>query len=155
MIKVCFVCLGNICRSPMAEFLLKDFVQKKGESDGFYIVSKATSAEEEGNPVYPPARAELKKHGIETGGKRAVRLSQADYERYDYFLCMEERNVVNAKRIFGGDKDGKVKKLLDFAGGGEIADPWWTGDFSRTYDDISRGIEGFYAFLKKDFKKTF
>lgn len=134
----------------MAEFQFRDFLKKKGTEQCFTVSSAATSAEEIGNFVYPPARAELKKHGISAEGKRAIRLRKEDYERYDYILCMEERNVQAAKRIFGGDTARKVKRLLDYADGGDIADPWYTGNFARTYEDIERGIEGFYKTIERN-----
>ncbi len=146
MIKVMFICHGNICRSPMAEFILRDMVKKKNISDEFVIASCATSREEIwggiGNPVYPPAREELAKHGISCKGKRAVQLKKSDYDDYDLLLCMDNTNLRNAKRIVGDDPDDKLKLLLDFAGGGSIADPWYFGNFDRTYADIVRGCTG-------------
>ena len=140
-----FVCHGNICRSPMAEFVMKDIVKKRGKEDEFYISSSATSTEEiwqgVGNPVYPPAKRELLKHGISCDGKRAVQLKADDYEKYDLFLCMDSANVRNATRILRGDKDGKVKKLLSFVGEDrDVADPWYTGDFETTYQDVYSGM---------------
>ena len=145
MHKIMFVCHGNICRSPMAEFIMKDIVKKSGKEDEFYISSSATSTEEiwqgVGNPVYPPAKRELLKHGISCDGKRAVQLKAEDYEKYDLFLCMDSANVRNATRILRGDKDGKVKKLLSFVGEDrDVADPWYTGDFETTYQDVYSGI---------------
>ena len=136
MIKVMFICHGNICRSPMAEFIMKDMVKKIGAEKDFYISSCATSREEiwggVGNPVYPPAREELAKHGISCDGKRAVQLTKADYDNYDFFLCMDQTNMRNAKRIIGNDNDDKLKLLLSFAGDSEsIADPWYFGNFDR------------------------
>ena len=119
MIKVMFICHGNICRSPMAEFILKDMVKRRGIADDFVIASSATSTEEiwgdVGNPVYPPARRELAAHGITCGDKRAVQLRKSDYARYDYLLCMDNSNLRNAMRIIGSDKDGKLRLLLSFA----------------------------------------
>ena len=138
-----FVCHGNICRSPMAEFVLRDMLEKRGAAGMFAVSSSATSSEEiwggVGNPVYPPAKAELAKHGLSCGGKRAVQLRKDDYPKYDLFVAMDAANVRNILRIFGADPDGKVVKLLDFAGGGDVADPWYTGDFGRAYRDIERG----------------
>ncbi len=151
MIKIMFVCHGNICRSPMAEFILKDMVKKKGIENEFFISSSATSTEEiwggRGNPVYPPAKAELKKHGISCDGKEAVQLKKDDYEKYDMFLCMDSMNYRNILRIFGSDKDEKVRRLMTLTSrGGDVADPWYTGDFRTTYDDI---FEGCQALLKE------
>ena len=154
MIKILFVCHGNICRSPMAEFIFKDMVSKQGLSDRFYIASAATSTEEIwngiGNPVYPPAREELAKHGIDCKGKRAVQLTKADYDKYDYLIAMEERNRRNMLRILGSDPEHKVSLLLDYTDcPGNIADPWYTGDFEITYRDIVKGCEGFLEHLVK------
>ena len=151
MTKVMFICHGNICRSPMAEFILKDMVKRRGIADDFVIASSATSTEEiwgdVGNPVYPPAQRELASHGISYGDKRAVQLTKSDYARYDYLLCMDKMNLRNAQRILGADKENKLRLLLSFADGGSIADPWYCGNFDRTYSDIVRGCEGFLEFL--------
>lgn len=153
MIKILFVCHGNICRSPMAEFVLKDIVQKSGLSDRFYIASAATSTEEIwngiGNPVYPPAKAELARHGIGCEGKRAVQLTGSDYEKYDYLIGMDSANIRNMHRILGGDPEGKVYKLLSFAGEDrDISDPWYTGNFDETYSDVERGCNAFLQYLR-------
>ena len=145
MHKIMFVCHGNICRSPMAEFVMKDLVKKCGREDEFYISSSATSTEEiwqgVGNPVYPPAKRELLKHGITCDGKRAVQLKAEDYVKYDLFICMDSANVRNATRILNGDKCGKVKKLLSFVGEDrDVADPWYTDNFEITYTDVYNGI---------------
>ena len=157
MIKVMFICHGNICRSPMAEFILKDMVRKKGIGDKFFISSCATSREEiwggVGNPVYPPAREELQKHGISCEGKRAAQLTKEDYDRYDYLLCMDNTNIRNAKRILGSDPENKLRLLLSFAKeNGSIADPWYFGGFDRTYSDILRGCRAFLDQLQKENK---
>ena len=154
-IRVLFVCLGNICRSPIAEFVMKDMVSKRGIADKFYIASAATSTEEIwngiGNPVYPPARKELTKHGISCEGKRAVQITKADYGKYDYILGMEQRNIRNILRIVGKDSEGKVKLLLDYSDDPrDIADPWYTGDFESTYRDVVEGCEGFLRYLEKN-----
>lgn len=145
MVRIMFVCHGNICRSPMAEFVLRDIVTKMGVQDEFYIASSATSTEEifcgRGNPVYPPARDELKKHGISCEGKRAVQLRASDYDSYDLFIGMDSANIRNMMRILGGDKDSKIRKLLDYAYGGDVADPWYSGDFEATYRDVKAGCE--------------
>ena len=144
MIKIMFVCHGNICRSPMAEFIFKDIVKKNGGGDEFLVKSSATSCEELGNPVYPPSRRELAKHGIGCDGKFAVRLKKEDYENYDMFICMDQNNIRNALLIFGNDTDGKVKMLLDR----DVSDPWYTGDFETCYQDILRGCADLYKKLK-------
>lgn len=155
MIKVLFICHGNICRSPMAEFIFKDMVAKRGLEEQFYIASAATSTEEiwngVGNPVYPPAREELAKHGIRCSGKRAVQVTKKDYEEYDYLICMDNNNLRNLARIVGPDKEYKVSLLLDYTDrpGRSIADPWYTGNFPVTYRDIVEGCEGFLHFLQK------
>ena len=154
-IRVLFVCLGNICRSPIAEFVMKDMVSKRGIADKFYIASAATSTEEIwngiGNPVYPPARKELAKHGISCEGKRAVQITKADYGKYDYILGMEQRNIRNILRIVGKDPEGKVKLLLDYSDDPrDIADPWYTGDFESTYRDVVEGCEGVLRYLEKN-----
>lgn len=129
----------------MAEFVLKDMVAKLGVSNEFYIASSATSTEEifcgRGNPVYPPAREELRKHGISCEGKRAVQLRASDYEKYDLFIGMDSANIRNMTRMLGGDKDHKIRKLLDYAYGGDVADPWYSGDFEATYRDVRVGCE--------------
>lgn len=146
MYKIMFVCHGNICRSPMAEFIFKDMVKKLGRAEEFDVASSAVSTEEiwgnVGNPVYPPAKTELQKHGISCEGKRAQLLTEADGEYYDLLLCMDESNVRRARKIVGAKNAEKCKKLLDFAGGGEVADPWYTGDFTATYQDLVKGLEG-------------
>ena len=151
MVRVMFICHGNICRSPMAEFILKKMVRERGIENDFLIASSATSREEiwgnKGNPVYPPAKKELAAHGISCKDKRAVQLTREDYEKYDYLLCMDGNNLRNAKRIVGQDKEHKLRLLLSYAGGGDIADPWYYGNFDRTYEDIVRGCEGFLRHL--------
>lgn len=146
MIKILFICHGNICRSPMAEFVFKDMVAKHGLAGQFEIASAATSTEEiwngVGNPVYPPAREELAKHGmISCEGKRAVQLQKSDYDKYDYLIGMDDRNIHNIERITG-HKGGKIKMLLSFAGENRsISDPWYTGDFRKTYEDVEKGCK--------------
>lgn len=149
MIKVLFVCLGNICRSPMAEFLLKDMVKKKNIENEFIIESAGTSNEEEGNPVHFGTRRKLSEIGISTDGKYARKLQKEDYEKYDYILAMEEKNVKDLIRILGEDKDNKVHRLLDYSENPrDIADPWYTGNFDETYNDIMEGLESFLEYLK-------
>ncbi len=149
MIKIMFVCHGNICRSTMAEFVLKDMVKKLDISDDFYIASSATSREEIGNPVHPGTKKILKEHGISCDGKVAVQLTKKDYQTYDYIIPMDTMNVRNINRIIGSDSMGKVKKLLDFAGGGDIADPWYTGNFDDTYRDVMAGCKALLNHLGK------
>ena len=154
MKKIMFVCHGNICRSPMAEFIFKKLIAEKGLEDEFFVASCATSREEIvgniGNPVYPPARAELLSHGIDPGEKRAVQLTKADYEKYDLLIPMDSMNVRNMMKIIGRDPEGKVKKLMDYTSrGGDVADPWYTGEFSVTYRDVLDGCEGLLTELTK------
>ena len=143
MIRVLFVCWGNICRSPMSEYILKDMVKKRGIADDFHIESAAHSSEEIGNPVYPPARRELAKHGISCNDKRARQLRKDDYDKWDYIIGMERLNLGYMLRILGDDPEGKVSLLMDFTDTPEdIADPWYTGDFEGVYAQIVRGCEG-------------
>ena len=147
MTRILFVCHGNICRSPMAEFVMKGLVKKAGLEKDFSIASAATSAEELGNPVHRGTRERLAREGISTQGKRAVRLRREDYAQYDYLLGMDRWNVQNMKRMTGGDPEGKIKLLLDFTNrpGDEIADPWYTGDFEATWQDVLSGCQGLLA----------
>lgn len=154
MIKIMFVCHGNICRSPMAEFVMKKLVTEKGMTKEFNICSSATSDEEIyggiGNPVYPPAKKELEKHGILCDGKRAVQLKKSDYGKYDLFICMDGNNVRNAIRIFGGDSEGKISRLLEHAFlFRDVADPWYSGDFETAYRDIYTGCRALLDKLVK------
>ena len=147
MKKIMFVCHGNICRSPMAEFIFKKMIAEKGLEEEFFVSSCATSREEivgnVGNPVYPPARAELLRHGIDPKGKRAVQLTREDYNNYDLLVAMDSMNVRNMMKIIGSDPDGKVRKLMDYTPrGGDVADPWYTGNFEITYRDIYDGCQG-------------
>jgi len=149
MIKILFVCHGNICRSPMAEFILKDMAQKLEVADKIQIASCATSTEEIGNPVYPPARAELTRHGLDAKGKCAVQHTKADYDTYDLLIAMDSNNIRNIHRMIGGDPLGKVKKLMDYTSrGGDVADPWYNGHFERTYKDIYDGCLALIRHLK-------
>ena len=142
MIKILFVCLGNICRSPMAEFVMKDLVQKRGVEDRFLIESAATSDDEVGNPVYPPVRELLAKRGISCKGKTARQLCPDDYEKYDYFVGMDSANRRNMLRLFKNDPKGKVSLLLDHTPRpGDVADPWYTRDFLATERDVQEGCE--------------
>ena len=135
-----FVCHGNICRSPMAEFIFKDLIKKRGVSDRFVVASCATSTEELGNPVYPPARAELARHGLDCSGKYAVQLKKSDYDNWDLFILMDDNKVRNMLRMIGTDPQNKMHKLLDYTDrGGNVADPWYYGNFDVTYADILEG----------------
>ena len=147
MTKILFVCLGNICRSPMAEMILRDMVRRRGLEAEFVIASAATSTEEIGNPVYPPARRMLASHGIDCGDKRAVQLCRADYDRYDWLLGMETANIRRMRAICGGDPEGKIARLLDGTPNPrDIADPWYTSNFQSTWDDL---VEGCTALLDR------
>ena len=149
MTKVLFVCLGNICRSPMAEFLFKDMVNKKGLGDEFIIESAGTSNEEEGNPVHYGTKEKLAEVGISVDGKYARQLKKEDYEKFDYIIAMEQRNIRDIYRIIGEDKENKIYRLLDFSNRPrDIADPWYTHNFEITYNDIMEGSEAFLDFLK-------
>lgn len=148
MVKILFICHGNICRSPMAEFVMKDLVQKAGVADDFFIASAATSTEEIGNPVHHGTRSRLAREGIRTAGKYARQMTRRDYEEYDYLIGMDHWNLRNMQRITGPDTDNKLSLLLDYTdrAGADIADPWYTGDFEATYNDI---VEGCTALLRK------
>ncbi len=156
MINVMFVCHGNICRSPMAEFVFKDLVKKKGLEDLFIIASSATSTEEIGNSVHHGTRNKLKEHGISTEGKRAVQLKKQDYEKYDYIIAMDEWNITNIKRIIGHDSKNIVYKLCDFTEKArDIADPWYTGDFDQTYSDVYEGCEALLNYILNNMNSKF
>ena len=149
--RILFVCHGNICRSPMAEFVMKDLVAKRWLSEFFYIESAATSSEELGNPVYPPARRKLAEHGISCEGKRARRMTGSDYAQFDVLIGMDEWNVRNMERINGGNMEHKIYRLLDFTNRpGDIADPWYTDDFDATWRDVVEGCEGLLEWIEKN-----
>ena len=175
MTKILFVCHGNICRSPMAEFIMKDLVTKAGLESQFHIASAATSTEEIGCPVYPPARRKLAEHGIDCSGKTARQLTRADYDQYDLLIGMDSANLRNMRRICGGDPDGKIHLLMEFScrhRKGEarersvfspqaeteesglcfddVADPWYTGDFETTWRDVLEGCEGLLRAIKEE-----
>ena len=154
MIRVLFICHGNICRSPMAEFVLKDMVAKRGIAEQFEIASAATSTEEiwngVGNPVYPPAREELAKHGLSCEGKRAVQLKASDYDYYDYLIGMDTMNIRNMERMTGHKAGTKMKLLLEYNNESRsVKDPWYTGNFHETYEDVLVGCEGFLSYLRE------
>ena len=142
MINLLFICHGNICRSPMAEFIMKDLLQKAGMADRVYVASAATSTEEIGNPVYPPARRELAKHGICCDGKTARQMTRQDYDTFDYLIAMDRNNLRNMQRFVDNDPQGKVSLLLSHTSRpGDVADPWYTGDFTATWNDILLGCQ--------------
>lgn len=153
MIKILFICHGNVCRSPMAEFVLKDIVQKEGIASEFYIASAATSTEEIGNPVHHGTRSKLAQVGISTSGKYAVQMKRSDYQEYDYIIGMDSWNYRNMLRIAGKDKEEKISLLLDYTDHPrDVADPWYTGDFEKTYEDVLAGCQGFLTYLRKNNK---
>ncbi len=148
MTKILFICHGNICRSPMAEFVMKNLVKKAGCADRFEIASAATSTEELGNPVYPPARRKLAEHGLGCEGKTARQMTRQDYRDYDLLVAMDRENLWNMRRFTGDDPDHKVSLLLDYTGRpGDVADPWYTGDFEQTWQDVLEGCQGLLARL--------
>ena len=148
MTKILFVCHGNICRSPMAEFVMKDIVQKAGLGQDFQIDSAATSCEELGNPVYPPVRRLLNAHGVDCSSKTARQMCRRDYDAYDMLVGMDSENFRNMHRMCGGDKAHKIHLLMDFTSRpGSVADPWYTGDFTTTWQDVQEGCHGLLAYL--------
>ena len=152
MKKIMFVCHGNICRSPMAEFIFKKMIKDRGVEGDYIVLSSATSTEEIGNPIYPPAKAEMKRRGVEFSyEKRAVQIRRDDYDKYDLFVCMDSKNIRNIHYIFGSDREGKVKKLMDFTGrGGDVSDPWYSDRFDIAFDDISEGCECLLDLLENE-----
>ena len=145
--NILFVCHGNICRSPMAEFVMKKEAEKAGRSADFYVESAAVSSEEIGNPVYPPARRLLAAHGIDCSGKTARRIRPEDYEKFDLIIGMDNSNMVRLRRFFPEDPEGKIVRLLDLTDvPGEVDDPWYSGDFEQTYKDVFAGV---HALLSK------
>ncbi|MBR1447784.1 MAG: low molecular weight phosphotyrosine protein phosphatase [Prevotella sp.] len=143
MKRILFVCHGNICRSPMAEFVMKDLVRKAGLEQSIYVESAATSTEEIGNEVYPPAKRKLAEHGISCKGKTARQMTRRDYDRFDLIVGMDAWNIRNIHRICGSDPEDKVRLLMDFTDRpGEVADPWYTGDFEATWRDVLEGCQG-------------
>lgn len=152
MTKILFVCLGNICRSPMAEFVFKDLVKKHHLENNFYIQSAATSKEEYGNPVHPGTRNKLAQYNISTENKTSIPLTQSDYDKYDYIIAMETRNIINILKIVKNDPLNKISRLLDFTDNPrDIADPWYTHNFDKTYDDIFEGCLGLLEHIKEKY----
>ena len=148
MIKILFVCHGNICRSPMAEFVMKDLVKQAGLESEFLIESAACTSEEIGNPVYPPARRKLAEHGIDCSGKTARRLTAYDYRRYDLLIGMDGENLEDMHRMYGGDRNDKIRLLMDYTDRpGDVADPWYTRDFDATWRDVEEGCRGLLKVL--------
>ena len=150
MTKILFVCHGNICRSPMAEFLMKELVRQAGQAEAFCIASAATSAEELGNPVYPPVRRKLAEHGIDCTGKTARQLTRRDYENWDLLIGMDEENMASMRRLYGGDPEGKLHMLLEYAGlNQDVADPWYTRDFDAAWQDVTVGCTALLTRLSR------
>ena len=154
MVRILFVCHGNICRSPRAEFVMKDLVRKEGLESRFYIESAATSTEEiwgsVGNPVYPPAREKLREHGISCDGKRARQTTRSDYQKYDYIIGMDTYNIRNMMRIYGSDPEKKISMLLDYTDHPRsVSDPWYTDDFDTTWDDVLEGCTCLLDHIRK------
>ena len=148
MIKILFVCHGNICRSPMAEFIMKNIVKQHHRENDFEIASAATSREELGNPVYPPARRKLMEHGLTCDGKTARQMTIDDYRYYDMIILMDNNNMKNAKRIITNDTENKLSLLMSYTTeGGTVSDPWYTRDFERAYNDIEKGCKALYDHL--------
>ena len=150
MIRILFVCLGNICRSPMAEFVLRDMLSIRGLANRVQVSSAATSSVELGNPVHPGTRRKLSEHGIGCDGKTARQITRRDYQAFDLIIGMDSSNMRNMQRAFGGDPDGKLRKLLSFCGeNGDVADPWYTGNFDDTWRDVTRGCEALLNELQR------
>lgn len=148
MKRILFICHGNICRSPMAEFVMKDIVAKAGRSAEFHIESAATSTEEIGNSVYPPARRKLAENGISCAGKTARQITRRDYQQYDLLIGMDDWNMRNMNRMLGPDTEGKLYKLMDFTSRpGDVADPWYTGDFEATWRDVTEGCNALLKWI--------
>ncbi len=160
MINVLFVCWGNICRSPMAEFMMKDRVRRLGIEEKFHIESRAMHTDEiwngKGNPVYPPAKKKLAEHGISCEGKTAQLISRADYDTFDYLIGMDAGNMSDMRRAFGGDPQGKLSLMMDYTDRpGEVADPWYTRDFEATYRDLDEGIDGLLSYIEETEHESF
>ena len=156
MKRIMFVCHGNICRSPMAEYIMKHLLTVLNLENGYTVASSATSTEELGSPVYPPAQRELYRHGISCGRREATQLSSEDYGRYDLFVLMDDRNMRNILRIFKSDPEGKICQLTSVLGSSrDVSDPWYSGDFSRAYDDIFEGCVALISALEPRFTREY
>ena len=148
--RILFICHGNICRSPMAEFILKDMVEKAGRAGEFEIASAATSTEEIGNDIYPPAKRILTQKGIKFNSRQARQITKHDYDYYDFIIAMDDNNIRNLKRLLGEDTENKISLMMDYAGKHrDVADPWYTGDFETTYNDIVEGCRGFLKLISE------
>lgn len=144
MIRVLFICHGNICRSAMAEIMFNNLIKERGLESGFFVDSAATSREEIGNTMYPPAVAELRKHGMSPNGHRARQITVDDYDKFDYLLGMDGENLRNMRRVWPDDPEGKISLIMDYSDNPRsVADPWYTGNFKATYDDLVEGLNGF------------
>ena len=153
--KIMFVCHGNICRSPMAEMVLKKMVADSGIGDEIKIESRATSDEEIGNPIYPPARAVMEKHGVPYEKREATKIKRSDYDEYDMIIGMDSANIRNMHRIFGGDPNSKIMRLMEIAGrDADVSDPWYTGRFEETYRDVTEGCRALIEIIKKNQNKA-
>lgn len=156
MKKVLFVCHGNICRSPMAEFIFKKIVKENGKSDDYLIESRATNTAELGNPVYPPSKRELALHGISCDGKYSVQITKSDYDNFDYIFIMDDNNLKNIVKVIGKDTENKVFKLLDYTGiGGDVPDPWYFGNYDKVYDMLYSACTILFEKLSKDKDKAY
>ena len=155
MKRILFICHGNICRSAMCEFVMKKIVADAGDTNQFYIESAATSSEEIGNPVYPPARRKLAEHGISCAGKKARQMTRNDYQKFDYLIGMDQANLRNMLRLYDNDPEGKISLLMDYTDRpGSVADPWYTGDFDTAYEQIEKGCRGLLKKLMEERKPT-
>lgn len=153
MLDILFICHGNICRSPMAEFVMKDLTERQGLAGKFQIASAATSREELGNDIHPGTRRVLEREGIPFSSRQARQITKSDYEAYDYIIAMDRANLRNLERLLGGDPEGKIFLFLEFAGEHrDIADPWYTGNFDETYRDIQQGCTALLEFLLQQHK---
>ncbi len=154
MKKILFVCKGNICRSPMAEYVFKDWLKKENLQKYFFVASAGTSNEEAGNEMHYGTKRKLEEMGIDFGKHKAQKMNKKDYKKYDYIIVMEKSNIDEVKNIVGDDVENKIHRLLDFSNSPrDIADPWYTGNFDKTYYDILEGVQYFLEYLKKNIKE--